>query len=45
MSKIGRFTETEHSLVITWGWEKGREWEGLFIEEEFPLGVVKIFWN
>ena len=43
MSKIGRSTETEHSLVITWGWEKEREREGLLIEEEFPLGVVKIF--
>ena len=33
------------SLVITWGWEKEGEREGLLIEEEFPLGVVKIFWK
>lgn len=47
MLGVVKFTETDHRLVVAWGWGRGERGRGsdCIMGEEFCLGVTKMFCN
>lgn len=45
MSRIGRFTETEHSLEVTSGWKEGEMERCCLMVTQVPFGVMKNVWK